>query len=224
MQCDLPSALLSGDVSCSHLETVSAIVVLTQFLHVKDLFSLRCCSRKLVDARSSSRMEWELSSVNTLQSKCCREVSVLWCLVIISINLSNRECCQLISLAWYLTFSSTYFTWCYQAVSELSNLVTVSTDQLQLECFQKVSKLWRSAAVSTTITAGVLPSSLDSLAFGYSFNQLLTAGVLPDGLKTLIFGSNFNQSIVAGVLPSGLLNLKSAVISDNLYSISSVAK
>ena len=49
-----------------------------------------------------------------------------------------------------------------------------------------------------------LPESLESLTFGWRFNQSLERVTLPSRLKTLAFGDGFDQSLELVVLPSTL--------------------
>lgn len=53
-----------------------------------------------------------------------------------------------------------------------------------------------------------LPHALKILAFGYSYNQQFKLGVLPLSLEQLYLGSSYNQRIESGVLPSSLLGLR----------------
>ncbi|EGG19799.1 hypothetical protein DFA_06901 [Cavenderia fasciculata] len=57
------------------------------------------------------------------------------------------------------------------------------------------------------VSVGVLPSSLQSLVFGYYFDQPLSVGVLPSSLQSLKFGDDYNQPLPVGVLPSSLQSL-----------------
>ena len=56
-------------------------------------------------------------------------------------------------------------------------------------------------------TLEVLPAGLQTLTFGYSFNQSLDKTALPAGLQTLTFGYCFNQSLDKTALPAGLQTL-----------------
>jgi hypothetical protein len=52
-----------------------------------------------------------------------------------------------------------------------------------------------------------LPSGLQSLTFGYEFNQNMEKVALPSGLQSLTFGGLFNQNMEKVALPSGLQSL-----------------
>ncbi|EFA77461.1 FNIP repeat-containing protein [Heterostelium album PN500] len=70
------------------------------------------------------------------------------------------------------------------------------------------------------LSVGVLPKSLKSLVFGYSFNQILSVvGVLPESLESLEFRDEFNQILSVGVLPE---SLESLVFGDRFNQILSV--
>ena len=56
-------------------------------------------------------------------------------------------------------------------------------------------------------TLEVLPAGLQTLTFGYSFNQSLDKTALPACLQTLTFGLQFNQSLDKTALPAGLQTL-----------------
>ena len=51
------------------------------------------------------------------------------------------------------------------------------------------------------------PNGLQSLTFGFSFNQTLERVSLPSCLQSLTFGCNFNQSLTGVILPSSLQSL-----------------
>ena len=56
--------------------------------------------------------------------------------------------------------------------------------------------------------AGVtLPNGLQTLTFGWEFNQSLAGVTLPSGLQSLTFGWEFNQSLAGVTLPSSLQTL-----------------
>jgi hypothetical protein len=52
-----------------------------------------------------------------------------------------------------------------------------------------------------------LPSGLQSLTFGWKFNQSTEKVALLSGLQGLTFGDYFNQSMAKVALPSGLQSL-----------------
>ena len=54
----------------------------------------------------------------------------------------------------------------------------------------------------------VLPTKLKSIRFGDFFNQPITKNVLPQGLQSIIFGYYFNQPLKKDVLPSGLQEIQ----------------
>ena len=56
-------------------------------------------------------------------------------------------------------------------------------------------------------TLEVLPAGLQTLTFGYRFNQSLDKTVLPGSLQTLKFGWVFNQSLDKTALPACLQTL-----------------
>ena len=65
----------------------------------------------------------------------------------------------------------------------------------------------------------ILPSSLQSLAFGDRFNQSLERVTLPSSLQSLSFGFEFNQSLKRVSLPSSLQCLNFCFSFDrSLYS------
>jgi hypothetical protein len=51
------------------------------------------------------------------------------------------------------------------------------------------------------------PSNLQSLTFGFMFNQSLEGVTLPTSLRSLVFGEKFNQSLLEVTLPGGLQSL-----------------
>ncbi|EGG24679.1 hypothetical protein DFA_02923 [Cavenderia fasciculata] len=57
------------------------------------------------------------------------------------------------------------------------------------------------------ISVGVLPPTLQSLTFGDGYNQPISVGVLPESLQSLTFGDSYNQAISVGTLPSTLQSL-----------------
>merc|ERR1719224_101149 len=80
---------------------------------------------------------------------------------------------------------------------------TLSEDEFIL--WERVQKLiWRSNLELDKVT---LPSSLQTLTFGSSFNQSLDKVTLPSSLQTLAFGCFFNQSLDEVTLPSSLQTL-----------------
>ena len=52
-----------------------------------------------------------------------------------------------------------------------------------------------------------LPSSLQSLTFGYTFNHSLEGVTFPSGLQSLMFGHDLNQNLEGVTFPSGLQSL-----------------
>ena len=52
-----------------------------------------------------------------------------------------------------------------------------------------------------------MPTGLQSIQFGYHFNQLIEKNVLPAGLQSIQFGSSFTQPIEKNVLPDGLQSI-----------------
>ncbi|KAK5574616.1 hypothetical protein RB653_009869 [Dictyostelium firmibasis] len=58
------------------------------------------------------------------------------------------------------------------------------------------------------IYLGDIPSSVESLTFGRSFNQVLSAGLIPSSVKSLTFGRDFNQVLSAESIPSSVESLK----------------
>ena len=56
-----------------------------------------------------------------------------------------------------------------------------------------------------------LPSGLQSISFGFHFNQ--ASRRCPSGLQNISFGENFNQSIEKETLPSGLQSISFGFLS-----------
>ncbi|GAM27675.1 hypothetical protein SAMD00019534_108510 [Acytostelium subglobosum LB1] len=54
---------------------------------------------------------------------------------------------------------------------------------------------------------GMLPSTLQTLMFGYDFDQRIEPGVLPASLTELIFGQNFKTRLEPGVLPQSITSV-----------------
>ena len=62
-------------------------------------------------------------------------------------------------------------------------------------------------AYNQSLEKVTLPSGLQTLTFGYAYNQSLEKVTLPSGLQTLTFGRCYNQSLEKVTLPSGLQTL-----------------
>ncbi|KAN0033493.1 hypothetical protein ACTA71_007180 [Dictyostelium dimigraforme] len=55
---------------------------------------------------------------------------------------------------------------------------------------------------------GILPSSITSITFGFSFDQKIPMHFLPDNLQTLIFIGQYNQILEEDVLPSTITSIQ----------------
>ncbi|KAM9977753.1 hypothetical protein ACTFIR_011625 [Dictyostelium discoideum] len=72
-----------------------------------------------------------------------------------------------------------------------------------------ITHLVLSSSFDQHLPAGVLPQSLKRLEFGRDFNKPINVGVLPDKqLESIIFGFSFNQQIKTQVLPNTLKEIK----------------
>ena len=80
-----------------------------------------------------------------------------------------------------------------------------------VQIFTASSQKWYEILIfdklNRTLEKVSLPSSLQSLTFGFSFNQTLERVSLPSCLQSLTFGCNFNQSLTGVILPSSLQSL-----------------
>ena len=57
------------------------------------------------------------------------------------------------------------------------------------------------------VVSETLPNSLQSLTFGYAFNQSMVGVTLPNSLRNLTFGARFNQCMDGVKLPNCLETL-----------------
>eukprot|EP00439_Symbiodinium_sp_Y106_P075271 s538_g14.t2 len=79
---------------------------------------------------------------------------------------------------------------------------------LQEKTVSDVAALNETMSLTWCSNQGIqLPSSLQSLTFGFAFNQSLKGIQLPSSLQSLTFGGNFNQSLEGIQLPSSLQSL-----------------
>merc|ERR1711924_337122 len=97
-------------------------------------------------------------------------------------------------------------------VSQVEELLCTcrSVDDLQLEShviWLALQSLTFGYFFNQSMENLTLPSGLQSLTFGENFDQSLENVNLPSGLQSLTFDTCFNQSMVNVALPSGLQSL-----------------
>jgi hypothetical protein len=97
------------------------------------------------------------------------------------------------------------------------NLTRVNVNCRQAIPINFLSKNLRTLVVhnSLVIRENVLPSNLNKLILGNTFNNPISVGILPYNLKTLIF-ENYTREIEINVLP---LNLKKLTLGHGLIEI-----
>ncbi|EGC33860.1 hypothetical protein DICPUDRAFT_80380 [Dictyostelium purpureum] len=126
----------------------------------------------------------------------------------IYIKLNNQDDFKNLKLNIYYPFVVELHTKIYFNFDALPNLYRLQIENknnsynniLEIKIPQSVKELIYNLDSCIKISS----SSVETLIFGFKFNQPLSAGVIPPSVETLIFGEDFNQPLSAGVIPSSV--------------------